>query len=94
MVDPKGAIEKQLVDEAVGDAEFGRSFGRIFNKEGDTFSRIFSRGGGDLPRINAEDLASMSDAAFKKFSDRLRSLQSVQENPLDAEKPPGSSKGR
>ena len=94
MVDPKSAIEKQLVDEAVGDAEFGRSFGRIFNKEGDTFSRIFSRGGGDLPRVNAQDLANMGDAAFKKFTDRLRSLQSLQENPLDAEEGSGSSKGR
>lgn len=92
MVDPKTAIERELVDEAVGSADLGRSFSRIFNKEGDTFSRIFSRGGGDLPRgLSAQDVANMSDTAFKKFTDRLLSLQ---ETLLALERPSESSKGR
>lgn len=87
MADPKStktSIEQALVDEVVDTSDYGRSFGRIFNKDNGDFSRIFSRGNPQLAEISAHDLASMDDAAFKKFSDRLRSIQDIlQKNPLE-----------
>ncbi len=76
MADPKTAIEQALVDEVVDGADYGKSFGRTFNKDGGTFSRIFSRGGGAMLKdLSVQDITSMDDAAFKRFADRVRSLQ-------------------
>ena len=72
----KTEIERALVAEVVDSTDYGKSFSRIFNKEGDTFSRIFSRGNPQFADLSAQDLAAMDDAAFKKFSDRLQLLQS------------------
>ena len=85
---PKTAIEQALVAEAVDTPDYGRSFGRTFNRDGGTFSRIFSRGGAQLKDLSVQDVVAMDDAAFKKFADRLRLLQ---ENPLAG--PSESSKG-
>ena len=80
---PKTSIEQALVDEVVDTSDYGRSFGRIFNKDNGDFSRIFSRGNPKLADISAQDLASMDDAAFKKFTERLRSIEDIlQKNPL------------
>jgi hypothetical protein len=75
MADPKTEIEKALVAEVADGTDYGKSFSRIFNRDGDSFSRIFSRGNPALAEVSAQDLATMDDATFKKFSDRLQMLQ-------------------
>ena len=90
----KTAIEQALVNEIVDTSDYGRSFGRIFNKDNGDFSRIFSRGNPKLADISAQDLATMDDAAFRRFTERLQSLENIlQKNPLEGLAPtPPSSK--
>jgi hypothetical protein len=71
----KAAVEQALVVEAVGRPDYAMSFSRIFNRDGDSFSRIFSRGGTQLRDLTLQDLTSLDDAAFKKFTERLKVLQ-------------------
>lgn len=73
----KSAIEQSLVSEVVRDPESAMSFGRTFNKDNGDFSRYFSRGGAQLADITVHELVTMEDAAFARFSDRLRTLQSA-----------------
>jgi hypothetical protein len=73
----KSEIEKALVNEIVDNGDYGRSFGRIFNKDNGNFSRIFSRNLPMLAEINPQDLATMDDAVFRKFTERLRSVQEI-----------------
>ena len=71
----KSAIEQALVNEVVRDPGRALSFGRTFNKDAPDFSRYFSRGGAQLQDIEVRELATLEDAAFSKFSERLRILQ-------------------
>jgi hypothetical protein len=74
----KSAIEEALVNEVVRDPGRALSFTRIFNKDAPDFSRIFSRGGAQLEDIQVRELATLEDAAFSKFSERLRTLQEIE----------------
>jgi hypothetical protein len=73
----KTAVEQALVAEVVRSPEFAMSFSRIFNRDAPDFSRTFSRGGTQLENLKFQDLAMADDAAFAKFTERLRLLQDM-----------------
>jgi hypothetical protein len=73
----KTAIEQALVAEVVRSPETAMSFDRVFNRDAPDFSRIFSRGGTHLADLTIRDVTSMDDAAFAKFTERLRLLQAM-----------------
>jgi hypothetical protein len=73
----KESVERALVREVIRDPEYAMAFTRVFNRDGDDFSRIFSRGGIQLEDVNVRELAEMDDAAFVRFSERLRRLQEL-----------------
>jgi hypothetical protein len=73
----KTAIEQALVSEVVLRPEAAMSFSRIFNKDAPDFSRLFSRGGTQLETLKVRELTTMEDAAFAKFTERVRILQAT-----------------
>src|SRR4051794_16633967 len=75
----KTAIEQALIGEIVRNPEAAMSFSRIFNKDAPEFSRIFSRGGTHLEDLTLRELTTMEDVAFDRFTERLRTLQTMGE---------------
>jgi hypothetical protein len=73
----KTAIERALVSDVIRSPELAMGFSRIFNRNGDTFSRIFSRGGAGLDNLRVQDLTSLDEDAFKRFTERLQVLQEM-----------------
>jgi hypothetical protein len=74
----KTAIERALVSDIVRSPEYAMmGFSRIFNREGDSFSRIFSRGGTGLENLKMQELTTLDDEAFKRFTERVQVLQEM-----------------
>jgi hypothetical protein len=74
----KAAIEQELVGEITRKPEAAMSFSRIFNKDAPNFSRLFSRGGAHLEELKVRDLTTLEEAAFTRFTERVKFLQEME----------------